>query len=176
MNTPPYILVDEFAAIVTATKVALGLPNINYMYGYLSEVRENLAQATTAGGNFATTKFPLVWLVQPFTIERGENGMFGDTRVNVLIITGSDINWKAKQRMDNNYKPIIYPIYEELLNQINIASDVFEGVTIREHSFTDRYYWGGGDKVIDDIFDCSEISGLTLRIQDKQNCTITKNL
>ena len=176
MNNPAYILVEEFGKVVGKVKVALALPNLNYLYGYLSEIRETLAQDSIAGGTFAQNKYPLVWLVQPFTIDRNQPGYYGQTKLQVFIINGSDMNWKAAQRMDNNFKPVIYPIYEELFKQLRVASDVFEGINLDFHSITDRPYWGEDQqKAIDDVFDCREISGISLKVQDKQNCITLNN-
>ena len=176
MNNPPYILVEEFGKVVSEVKAALNLTNLNYLYGYLSEINETLAQDSKAGGTFAQNKYPLIWLVQPFTIDRKLPGYYGETKLQVFIINGSKQDWKAPQRMENNFKPVIYPIYEELFTQLRIASDVFEGINIDDHSFTDRPYWGTDQqKAIDDVFDCREISGLSLKVQDKQNCIISNN-
>ena len=171
MNKPAYILVEEFGKVVSEVKAALNLPNLNYLYGYLSEVKETLAQDSKAGGAFAQSKYPLVWLVQPFTIDRNLPGYYGQTKLQFFIINGSQMNWKADQRMANNYVPIIYPIYEEMFTQLRRASNVFEGLEIDTHSVTDRYYWGEEQRqAIDDTFDCREVNNLSLKIQDKKNC------
>lgn len=174
IDNPPYDLVTEVGKIVSLVKTTLNLTNLNYLYGYLNEIKETLAQDSKSVA-FRSKKYPLVWLVEPFTIVKGEEGIYGSTNLNILIINGSDKNWKAAQRRENNFNPIIHPIYSEFLKQIKIASDVFTTDNTPKHSLTDRYYWGEENKIIDDVFDCSEISQLQLKINNKQNCIISNS-
>lgn len=177
MNNPEYILVDEMEIVVSAVKAVLNLPVLNYQYGYVIELNETLMQYNNDPNN-RDKKFPLVWLAEPFDIPRGEAGFYGRTdELNIFIINGSDKNWKAKQRMENNFKSIIYPIYRELLNQL-ILSDAFQESDIEKikHKTTNRYYWGEQQQsVLNDVVDCMKISQLKLTLKNKQNCTILKN-
>jgi hypothetical protein len=171
MNTPPYLIVEEFSRVVDATKVALGLPHLNYLYGYLHEVREQLANDTLAGGSFATGKYPLVWLVEPFTVTGGSYGNAGSVGLQFFIIMGSSATITRAQRTEQVYKPSIIPIYHELLKQVQNMSNVFEIINIAAHDYTDRPYWGEKQQnAIDDIFDCREVNNLKINIANKQNC------
>src|SRR5688500_16342153 len=110
MNNPEYILVDVFAEIVAATRVALGLPVLNYQYGYVTELNETLKQYSETA-EYAVKKFPLVWLQQPFTVERGTVGFFGEVKdLRLFIMNASEINLKASERLAGNFKTVIYPI------------------------------------------------------------------
>ena len=174
MNKPAYKLVEEFGKVVSEVKAALNLPNLNYLYGYLSEIRETLAQDSKAGGSFAAGKYPLVWLVQPFTITKGDFGIYGTANnVRILIINATDKNWKAYQREQFNYKPIIDPIAQQLQLQINKHKAFYnvgtESLKLKE---TDRYFWGENQQqtTIDDFFDCKELSEMTIKIKNNINC------
>ena len=170
MNTPPYLIVEEFAEVVSQVKAALNLANLNYLYGYLSEVKERLAQDSLTA-EFRAKKYPLVWLVEPFTVSGGGPNNAGSTSLQFFIINDSTTGWTRQQRTDNNYKPIIIPIYHELLKQIQVKSDVFEIVNIAKHSYTDRPFWGKDQQnAINDVFDCREITGLEINIANKRNC------
>lgn len=173
MNQPEYILVDEIEAIVSAVKTSLALPTLNYQYGYVSELRETLAQMNDPA--FVQLKYPLVWLCQPFTISRKDVTYYGDTSIRLFIIQESEKTLKANERMGQTFKPVIYPIYRALIGQIVSRGDLFDGLIGDhvEHSKTDRYYWGEEQaKALNDVFDCMEISNLKLKISNKQNCSI----
>lgn len=171
MNKPPYLIVEEFATVVSEVKAALSLANLNYLYGYLSEVKERLANDSKTV-EFREKKYPLIWLVEPFTVKSGGPNNAGNTSLQFFIINGSTIGWTREQRTNNNYKPVIIPIYHELLKQIQVKSDVFEIVNITNHSYTDRPFWGKEQQnAIDDVFDCREINGLEINIANKKNCT-----
>ncbi len=177
MNNPEYILVDEIGTLVSqasANLIADGVLTtaINYQYGYLHELKTKLQQASTMQA-FARLKYPLLWLVQPFSIKRVNGDYFGDTQVRFFIIQQSEAALFAEQRMEVSFKPILYPIYRELISQFNSASHLFENTmnAAQEHTITDRYYWGENQQEqIDDIFDCMEVSGLQLKIKNNPNC------
>lgn len=175
MNNPPYLIVEEFAGAVSEVKAALNLANLNYLYGYLSEVKERLTNDSKTA-EYREKKYPLIWLVEPFTVVGGGSGKAGSTSLQFFIINGSTTGWTREQRTQNNYKPLIIPIYHELLRQIQVKSEVFEIVNIADHTYTDRPYWGTDQQnAINDVFDCREINGLKINIADKQNCTIKSN-
>jgi hypothetical protein len=174
MNNPEYILVDELQEVVSKVKTELKLPVLNYQYGYVEVLNETLEQWSKSKDH-AALKFPLVWVMQPFVIARGERGFYGSVEgLKIFIINNSEKTLKAPDRMAKNFKPIIYPIYRELMNQIN-RHNAFESSYSRKHKFTDRYYWGEQQQsVLNDVVDCSEIAVLELKIKDNQNCK-TKN-
>lgn len=170
MNNPEYILVDELALVVAKVKAALSLPVLNYQYGYVEELNETLSQWSKSKDH-ASLKFPLIWVMQPFVIARGDKGFYGSVEgLKIFLINSTDPTLKAPERMTNNFKAVIYPIYRELMEQIN-RHKAFESSYNRKHKFTDRYYWGEQQRsVLNDAVDCSEISALELKIKDNPNC------
>lgn len=187
MNDPQHILVDAFGTknakdeltdgILFDVKTKLNLSVLNYQYGYVDELKETLAQMAKTPA-FAVKKYPLVWLVQPFTIARGELGWFGTLENGRLfIIAPSEKTLKAQGRMSTVFKPVIYPIYTEILNQVVISSEFDQlDVDSLSHKITDRYYWGEEQqKVISDVFDCLEISQLKLKIHNNPNYKFFKS-
>lgn len=162
--------------IVSSVKTALALQFLNYQYGYITELNETMSQWSKSTV-YEPQKFPCVWLMQPFTIDRKhkEDGIYGRVSLRVFIIQQSTKQAKAKKRMTDVFKPVIYPIYRELLNQLDL-SVVFATANFIPHDFTDNYYWGEAqESVLNDVIDCSEISQLQLSIYDNPNCTPFKN-
>lgn len=177
MNDPEYILVDEVETLVSKASAKLNAQNvftgsINYQYGYLPELQATLKEYSKTV-EFSTKKYPIVWLVQPFTINRVDGGYYGDTTLRFFIIQQSEAGLRAPERMEQKFKPILYPIYRELLNQFLNAGNIFDGLMGDNlpHSVTDRYYWGDA-QILNDVFDCMEISNMKLKISNKQNCSI----
>jgi hypothetical protein len=178
MNDPEYILVDVFTEVIAAVKTALNLPVLNAQYGYIDELRQTLANMDTTAEH-EQLKFPCVWLKQPFTIIRGRsNALFGEVEggADIFIMQQTSKTLKAAGRMATTFKPVIYPIYRELLVQINAHIAISDQYN-RAHKFTDRYWWGEEQqKQIQDVVDCSQISGLQLEINNNPNCSPTFNL
>jgi len=167
LNKPEYILVDELATIVAAVKTALGLSVLNYQYGYVTELNETLNEFNETL-EYRALKFPLVWVSQPFDIKRGNINYYGEVSLDVFIFNRTDQALKAVDRMANNFKPVIYPIYRELIRQI-VLSPVFmnSSDTDMPHSITDRYYWDGINKAMTDIVDWRYIKFKELLINNK---------
>jgi len=179
MNTPEYFLVDEIGTLVSNASAILNAATvltgpINYQYGYLMELQDTLKEYSKTN-QFSNLKYPLFWLVQPFTISRKDVTYYGDTTLRIFIIQESEAGLKAKERMEQKFKPILYPIYRELIKQITASGQLFDGLMGDHlvHNVTDRYYWGEDQQnIINDVFDCMEISNMKLKISNKQNCSI----
>lgn len=187
MNNPEYILTDEMGIIVAAVQAALqqanldagqpaGWPVLNYQYGYIEELNETLQQYEADPAKF-DKKFPLFWLAEPYDTQRGVPGIFGTVNPRCYIINTTDKTWKATTRMENNYKPVLFPVYREWLRQL-VISPVFshQSVETISHRITKGYYWGEAQRsVLNDAVDCLMISSLTIRINNNINCTPFKN-
>lgn len=171
MNNPEYIVTEVIGEIVEATRISLGFPVLNYQFGYIEELNETLAQYNT-NPNFSGLKFPLVWLPNSFTIVHKSNaGNFGTVEgLALFIINSSTINWKAKDRRENNFKPIIWPIRREIINQVNLHSAVVSSFD-REYRYTDFYYFGeDGKSVLNDVVDCTRLTDIEFYLQNNLNC------
>jgi len=166
MNNPPYVVVDEFTAIVQKVAAKLNM-EVGFHYGYVRELNETLVQYSKSPGTF-DKKFPLIWLVQPFTISIAEDlGNYGTIRdLRLFIIQQSEKNYKAAERMTNVFKPVLYPIYNELIAQMKVHSTIFFQ---SKHKMTDRYYWGEAQQtVLNDVVDCMELSQVELKVKNKR--------
>lgn len=173
MNNPEYFLVDEIGGLVRNLNTKLAF-NINYQFGYLMELQATLKEYSKTI-QYSSLKYPLIWLVQPFTINRQDGGYYGDATLRIFIIQESEAGLKARERMEQKFKPVLYPIYRELISQFLNATNIFYGLMGGNlpHNVTDRYYWGEDQQsVINDVFDCMEISNMKLKISNKQNCSI----
>jgi hypothetical protein len=171
MNNPPYIVVDEVALVVADIAAAMAI-DINYQYGYVHELNETLMQWAKSP-TLEPLKFPLIWLEQPFTIVRGKMGWFGEiSNIRLFLIQQTNALRKASDRMQNVFKPTLYPMYRQLLISMKRSKAFSIGeIDILRHSVTDRYYWGKNQQsVLNDKVDCMEISDFYLRVNNNQNC------
>lgn len=156
--------------VLFMVKQALNISVLNYQYGDGKELDETLIQYSKTP-DFATKKFPIVWLMHPFKIVRGERGIYGSVEgLKIFIINSTDKTWKSAERVNNNFKPVIYPIYRELMNQLNQQKAFLESLD-RKHAVMDIYYWGEEQKsVLNDPVDLREISNIELKIKNNPNC------
>lgn len=184
MNNPEYIIVDVLQEVVNTVADANHLNRyINYQYGFVEELNETLTQFNLDPAK-ADKLFPLVWVQTPYSLRRGEGVFYGKTEnLNIFVINACDINWKASERMANNYKPILYPIYRELMKQIsyhpalassgNGTADV-DNIT---HRKIDYFYWGENqNNYLAYPVDVLQIGSIILKISNNPNCLPFKSL
>lgn len=177
MTDTQFILTDELETVVAAVKAALGLSVLNYQYGEVEELNETLKQWEQDPNKF-DEKFPLIWVAEPYQVTRSNEGIYGTAEVNVFIINQTQKDWKAKERMENNFKPVILPIYRELLTQIGISTSFDHPMSrVPEHKTVNRYYMGENrQSTLNDVVDAMKISGMKIRISEKQNCSPFTNM
>lgn len=178
-----YIITDEMEVICNAVKAALNVPSgsftvLNYQYGYVQELNETLQQWENDPVQ-QPLKFPLVWLAEPYNVDHSNPDLPGGTvDLELFIINKSGKTWKAEERMNANFKPVIYPIYNQLLNQLAISP--VTGVTstdLIKHKYSNRYYFGENNRsVLNDVVDCMRVSISKLPLSEKADCNTFSNI
>jgi hypothetical protein len=170
-----YVLVDVFKEICLMIQGRLtdyGKSGVlNYQHGYIRELVAKLQQRSLVPTAY-NVAFPLVWVKQPFTIKRINSGnIWGRvTDLEIYIIQQSEKTITAEERMVKTFKPLLYPIYELMLEQIDAHIGIGTVYGIAPHDMTDFYWWGEEQQaVLNDVVDCIRISNLQLDIYFK-NC------
>lgn len=187
MSTP-IAVVDLFTPIVDriSTKLLPQLmiadPNITgvwYKYGHPKEIIELLGSQSLSP-SVSPKRYPLIALFQDFAEIKGELGYDSKVKLHMIIASRTDNSYRAEQRYSKNFKPILYPIYEELLRQLTLPKTGFTvyGDTTIKHVKIDRLYWGNkgleqlGDGKVKNVFndwlDVIEIKDLELTVNTKK--------
>lgn len=145
---------------------------VNYLYGHPVEIANTLVEWSKGNDN---KKYPLIALLQDFPETMGTVGIDADVTLRVLIANRTQNTYKAAKRYEVNFKPILYPVYEEFIKQLKRS-----GFTIgynNPHTKIDRLYWGtdtffgnGAANQLNDYADCIEIQNLKLIINENLNC------
>lgn len=177
MSLPlPYIPVKEFgikdesgtlqSGILKTVKDDLQFSVLNYQYGYVEELNQTLEQWTKSD-EFGSKKLPAVYIPQPFTIDRNNVNFYGDITFDILLFASTEKDWKAAERIERVFEPILYPLYLQILEAIK-QSIIFDVQYFIPHKQTDFYYWENQDKYLTDKVDCLKMSDVKLRIKNKQ--------
>jgi hypothetical protein len=117
----PVIIVDIFSDVIKAVDTVLYPSigkNIFYQYGSSIQILEKLIQLNN-GITSKQTRFPLIAIFQPFDEDMGGNGYYTQLtlpKVVIATLTKKDIG--VEKRYTETFKPLLYPIYYEFLNQI----------------------------------------------------------
>jgi len=167
---------DIFKAIVD--KVALK-HTVFFSYGHYADVVKELKQKDGAIDENLRNKYPLIWLVMDY-VEKASKSL--DVRCELpslqfLIATPTELNQSVVERVENNFKPILYPIYKEFMLQI-ANSTYFKECVVGNimHEKIDRPYWGGGGNegsngsanLFNDTIDAIQIRNLSLNLKIKK--------
>ena len=146
-----------------------------YQYGHPLEIVNTLTEMSKEQ-SISACKYPILALFTDISEDKTDPKFYCKVNdLHLIIATLTDNTYLADQRIEQNFKPILHPIYDEFINQLsknrNIEVDYTGSIP---HISTDRLYWGrnglfGNDSnIFNDYIDCIEITKLKLNIK-KQN-------
>ena len=172
------ITISKTKGLATETGVA----TTNYPYfeaGHLTEIKATL-QEKDESNLYKYQKYPLIILLLDINEGKGSNANNSSISVDVLILNSTDSNYKALDRNDNNFKPILEPLYARFIQELK-GCGYFVGIRKPEqieHAKTNRYYWGSQaeygntSNILGDHLDGIEITNLALEAKYSViNCT-----
>lgn len=127
MRPKPIYVIDIIRDVVTATNTAViaelqtynaFIQGINFIPGTEGEINEVLtimSQQTSLDGK----QWPLFALLMSFPENKATSvGIDGTEDLNIIIARRGNNTDKTPARYTNNFKPVLYPIYLEFLNQL----------------------------------------------------------
>lgn len=175
------IISDAMRVVVAATEAAVILDDtldwgiipkkVYFMHGHEKEVVNVLQSMTNAGAPIKNEKYPLIILFEDIRekLRRSLNGWTTSFKCRLVICTLTSPTLRADQRLEQNFKPILLPIFEEFIRQIS-RSKLFNQPTVEDMEITkwNRYYWGSQpvDKnILNDYIDAVEIESISLNLK-----------
>lgn len=162
-----------FATLAARVNTALSpdLP-VYFDYGRYIEVTRNLTQKD-GGITTKNKKYPLIWLVYPFTVQECIAGVGVEILdMQIIIATVTTQASTTPDRMAENFIPKLYPIYEELKRQID-NSGFFEDIDFENvHKRIDQPYWDGKDgtsvaNLFNDFIDAIQLKNIRLKVNEE---------
>jgi hypothetical protein len=151
--------------------------NVNYDWGHDLPVINNLSRKDKDISR--PKKYPLVWFVMNFKESMGNIGVYARlTGIRIYIMTSTKVNYTMKERRDNTFLPILYPIYAELIKQFSLSETFKPNSEMAiEHTKIDMPYWsedGQKTNFYNDFIDAIQIADLKLDVKRiPQTCTTT---
>ena len=149
---------------------------VHYMYGSDEEIVARLSQLSK--GN-PLDKYPLIWLMTPFDQFQSLSKQYDDLVFDVLVINGTKADLISPQRYDKNFIPILKPIADEFLNQLQKFTygryKPFEAGEM-ENGYRFNDYWGKkkaqnsdgkSANVLLDFLDCIELRNIKIKLEKK---------
>lgn len=172
---------DACKAVVSATEAALiADPNVNFgsglekkLYFLQGSKREimTVLQAWSDSPEKKDKRYPLVALFRDVKEKMlvHNYGMVSEAPLHLAIFTLTDPTFRADTREELNFKPILHPIFSELIRQFTL-SDLFEAPTVENMKIVkwDCYFYGtqpAEKNVLNDYIDAIDIESITLKVK-----------
>lgn len=163
-------VVDNIGKVVTAIRVwnntaDEGAPY--YMYGHKVEINNEL-QSKNHKSAHQNRKYPLIMLNMDVA-EMVESGVVKYT-LNIAIVAMTKENYTAQQRFEKVIKPVLAPLYDQLIEGLQLSPDFFwpGNQSIPPHTRVIRPYWGktalnkNDELTFDDPLDAIELINLKI--------------
>jgi hypothetical protein len=134
-----------------------------FMDGHVEEVAERLSEKDKSNNNVIMyTKYPLVILIQNIKY-RIHSVKSNEANVAFLIVNGTNAGYITVTRRENNFNPIIDPIYNELIGALKNSSTF--RIDNEYFGVSREFYWGSefADKnPLNDRLDSISVENLNL--------------
>lgn len=179
----PVYIVDELKAIAAKVSAIMTpelqaydsmITGVHYLHGHPAEIIETLGQRDKSK-TMVYDKYPLIALFQDFPERVAEDvGIMSEITLHLIIARATRPDYKAAERYQYNFKPVLYPVYYELLKQLHLSKAfITKAPTMIRHIKIDRLYWGreglwkNQGNIFNDWIDCIEIRDLKLKVNQK---------
>jgi len=142
-----------------------------YLYGHPIELFNTLAEKD-GNDTFKYQKYPLIFLWLDIDEDVNDYRTIEED-IMIVIVTSTEQNYKALNRTENIFIPILHPLYDDLMKYIKRSMYVTsneESDNKYHHKKKDKYYWGKEDvfgnmgNIGNDFLDAVVISGLNLEL------------
>lgn len=146
----------------------------NYLMGSFKEVQKRLMEQSKDVRQ-RDIKYPLLILTTPIPQQFGTNSKYeAIATVNLTLVTETQQIYTVQERLENVYKPVLYPLYNSLMGQItNMVYFDTNNIDELEFNYTDFFYYSGDEVYTQNklaaILDAITIENLELKIL-KQTC------
>lgn len=147
---------------------------VYYDFGRYVEVTRNLT-SKDGGKESKNKKYPLIWLVVPYTVvDTWIEGPCEIKNLEIIIATATKQASTTPDRINENFIPFLYPIYDELRKQIDI-SGYFDDIDFNnDFERIDQPYWDGKQgtsqaNLFNDYIDAIQLRGIRLTVNE-QTC------
>jgi len=181
MEFKPKYLVDILDEVIGRVRFKMNEQNLltgsdkpYFVYDTLPKFKERTA-ATEKGGTLKYRKYPLIYLQLPFAENYDvDYPLLYEATCTMYILNRTTPQPNADRRYDDVFRPVLYPIFENLIKEIEAQKDINSGGKQNPLQFnkTDLMYWGdGAANMSTDIVDAIEITNLKLGILHGKYCT-----
>lgn len=143
-----------------------------FMYGHRQEIANRL-NMKDKDKVYKFQKYPLFVLRLDFPEDVTFDNVH-DVSLNMAILEHTEKNYRAPNRYENVFRPILYPLYSLFFEKIQDSGEIMN-IGIAEHTKIDRMYFGVEElsrntaHIFNDPLDAIELQNINLKLLDN-NC------
>jgi hypothetical protein len=171
------VVVDIIRKIVESTAKKYG-SDVFFFHGHIREIASELMERSKTA-EYRSKKYPCIMLLEDFRETYTFNKIWTlEADLQILAVATSDINYSPDMRIDNVFKPTLYPICDafvySLQNSVNILSipkDNLKYQKIDRHRCTSAFNAAVKSQGLNALFaDYLDAVEMNLNIKVIENC------
>lgn len=163
-------LTDAIGEIVRLMNVDL-TDELFYTFGSFKELQKLLIDKSKEQED----RYPLLFLLLDLEEEMESEGKnVSASSQTYILLNSTNKAWTSTQRMENQYKTVLYPLYESFINTIKSSIyflDSLDEYNNLPHIRKDRFYYSSTDakeqNVLSAYLDAIEINNLELKLSQE---------
>lgn len=135
-----------------------GVDSVNFYYGNPIEINNNLVNLDM----MREAKYPAIFLFLDLDEIRDSPGYWAKINPTLAIVNSTRIEYNASERLENNFRTILHPIYMSLIEAINTSPST--GLLFIDHVKRDHYFYGSSLNNNSEFND--NLDAITVNIRD----------
>lgn len=167
----------DYAAVKAAIRSQLNnaVDEITYLHGHPLEIIQTLGERDASGSQqLVFKKYPLIAMFQDIAESPVAGGV--EATLQIIIATSTKPELKAEQRYTTTFQPILLPLYDLFINELNKHKKVISFYHADCQKY-DRVFWGTVANIMEgtqvrmfnDYLDAVELQNLKLSFYNN-NC------
>ena len=172
VNTQIVNIVDVVSRIVDKVRLEYDPTNNEqpyFLHGHPLEIINTLKEYTV-DSSLKYKKFPLIALFEDIK-DSGASGIFShQAKLNILIITDTDPNYKASDRYEKTFNEILTPIFNLFVKHYQLSREIHTGKRSLKPERINHLFWGrkglygSNANFFEDAIDAIEIESLDFKV------------
>ena len=137
---------------------------ISFMYGSSNEMIETLVQMDKSP-SLRYSMWPAFLLFLDISTQTDANaGRYPEITLQMAIAMPTDPNYKAAERYEHVFEPILYPLWREFITQLADSGCFADYENTIRYTKYDRPYWGRQGNTLAEVVDAIELKDLKLKL------------
>ena len=137
---------------------------ITFIYGSSNELVETLVQMDKSPSLKYNIWPAFLLFLDVSTETTTAASRYPETTLQMAIVMPTDPNYKAAERYEHVFEPILYPLWREFIKQLADSGCFADYEATIRYTKYDRPYWGRKGNTLNEVVDAIELKDLTLKV------------